>query len=585
MGSEAQLHVAQFYIKLGGVDAPEALMNDLLDAEVDSSLHLPAMATLRFYDRKLEWADDVSRFEIGKEVEILANPNANTTKRMIFKGVIAAIEPEFLADFAYGILVVRAYDKSYFLHRGTKSKAYLQVSDSDIVSAIAGERSLSVSAKSTPVVREHVFRDDMTDYEFLRVLAARNGCVVYYDGEKLLFNEPDALGQGQVALVYGEDLIEFRPMLGITGQVNEVKVQGWDHKGKQAVTGLSSSATYKPNSTGIAKRGYAFAQSAPGSGSGALHLNETSDTQAAAEGIAKAVMNRLSSSDITGEGVAVGNPLIKAGCKLEVSKIGTRFSGTYFVTRVRHKLEQGHSYFTEFWIGGMNSGTVASLVAHAPRMTSAAERPVHGLMTAIVTNCDDPDKLGRVKVKYPYLTEDGDSFWAPVISVGAGKARGLMVIPEVNDEVVVGFAHGDINRPYVIGGLWNSKDTTPEDAVKNGSVDIRIFKSRTGHILRFTDESGKEKIELIDKTGKNLLKIDSTSNKVTITSDGDIEIEAKQNVKIKGMSIKLEATQKVEIGAQMVAAEAQAQIALKGAMAELAGSGTTKITGGMVMIN
>lgn len=578
----------QFYLKLNGSDLPAALMNDLHAVEVDSSIHLPASATLEFYDSKLQWVDD-TRFAIGAELEvsILANVLNTTTPTAVFKGVIAAIEPEFIEGGAYAMLVVRAYDKSYLLHRGTKTMAYVQQTDSDIAHAICQEAGLQAEVQATSVVHPHVLREDTSDFDFLKLLANRNGYVAVFHEGKLHFKPPGALGFGEVTLEYGKTLRDFRPMLSMAGQVNEVTVQGWDPKTKQAVTGQATSAAFVSSATGITgQRGYAMARSAHGAKS--RHITDAWDTQAANDVIAKAVLDRLAANDMTGEGTAFGNPLIKAGGQVNIQKLGTRFSGKYFVTRVRHRLDPAQAYDTEFWFGGMNSGTLASMVAEDRRGTAPLGRPLPGLMTAVVTNNNDPDSLWRVKLKYPQLADDQESFWAPVVSVGAGPNRGLMVLPEVNDEVVVGFVNGDINRPFVLGNTWNGSDAAPESqssAVQSGAVEVRTFKTRAGHILRFTDTSGSEKIELIDKKTSNSIVIDTANDTITIKAGKDIVLEATGDIKLKGVNIKLEGTAKVEIKAPTVEAKADAQIKLAGAMAELSASGITKVSGSMVNIN
>ena len=152
--------------------------------------------------------------------------------------------------------------------------------------------------------------------------------------------------------------------------------------------------------------------------------------------------------------------------------------------------------------------------------------------------------------------------------------------------MLVGFVNGDFDRPYVLGGLWNGSDAPPNaTAVADGKVEIREWTSRVGHTVRLTDKSGEEKIEVIDKTGKNLLKIDTAKNTVSILAEQDIKLEAKGNIELKAANIKLEATAKVSVDGSQVQAEAKSQIALKGAMAELSASGITKISGSMVNIN
>lgn len=579
--------ISQFYIKIDGADATTSVMDCLYEIEVETGFQMPGSAVLKFYDQDLTLTSGTV-FDLGKELEISAlSATGTATRTVIFKGQVTNLEPEFVVGSSYSMYVVRAYDKSFKLHRGTSSTSYVQVSDSDIVSTIASEAGLTAEVEATNVVHPHVLRHDQSGYEFLSHLARRNGYVLYYDSpsSKLLFKKPATLATTSVSVTYGETMREFRPRYALTGQVNEITVNGWDPAQKQAVTGSANSPTFSPASTELG-RGPTVATSKFSSAK--LHITETSSTQALAEAVALSVLNRMAGSDLTAEGVALGNPAVKPGVNLQVTHLG-KFSGTYLVTRVTHRFGQRDAYTMDIWMGGMQSGTFASIINDDPRATVQQPATQHGLLVGIVTNnTDDDGDYGRVKVKYPTIDSTLESFWAPVVSVGAGNKRGLMFLPEVNDEVLVGFVNGDINRPYVLGGLWNGQDVPPQAksaAVVNGQVEIRELKTRVGHVLRFTDTSGSEKIELIDKSGNNLLEIDTAQNTVTIKAQKDIVLQATGDILMKGVNIKLEGSAKVDIKAAQVQAQADSQIALKGAMAELSASGITKVSGSMVNIN
>jgi uncharacterized protein involved in type VI secretion and phage assembly len=180
---------------------------------------------------------------------------------------------------------------------------------------------------------------------------------------------------------------------------------------------------------------------------------------------------------------------------------------------------------------------------------------IEGIVLGIVTNNQDPEQVGRVKVKFPWLMDSDESYWARVATLMAGKDRGTFFLPEVGDEVLVAFDHGDINHPYVIGALWNGVDTPPETNA-DGKNTIRTIKSRSGHAIRFDDNdeqkqekleiktnaghtivlddsAGKEKIEIKDKTGNNKITIDSVQNSINIESAMQLKIKANM-VEIEG---------------------------------------------------
>jgi uncharacterized protein involved in type VI secretion and phage assembly len=171
-----------------------------------------------------------------------------------------------------------------------------------------------------------------------------------------------------------------------------------------------------------------------------------------------------------------------------------------------------------------------------------------GVVTAVVTNNQDPDKLGRVKLKFPWLSDTDESWWARVATPMAGKDRGLFLLPEVNDEVLVLFEQGDLRFPYVIGALWNGNDTPPLTN-EDGKNDQRMLKSRSGHMITLDDKDGEEQIQIVDKSGKNSIVITSKDNKVTITADADITITSSNGKVVlsgNGVEIKSQADVKVE---------------------------------------
>lgn len=192
------------------------------------------------------------------------------------------------------------------------------------------------------------------------------------------------------------------------------------------------------------------------------------------------------------------------------------------------------------------------------------------VVIGIVTNNQDPDGLGRVKVKFPWLSDADESAWARVAVLMAGKERGTYFLPEVEDEVLVAFEHGDLRFPYVIGSLWNGKDTPP---AKNddGKNNVRLIKSRSGHVIRLNDEDGNEKIEIVDKSGRNSLTFDTANNTLTLKADKDIILSATNGtIKLDAQKVELKssANAKIEAGAGMDV-KASGQMTIKGAMVNI----------------
>ena len=167
--------------------------------------------------------------------------------------------------------------------------------------------------------------------------------------------------------------------------------------------------------------------------------------------------------------------------------------------------------------------------------------PVIGL----VTDNKDPSKLGRVKVKIPILSDTDTTDWVPIVMLGAGKNRGWFFIPEIDDEVLLMFEHGDVNRPLVVAALYNGKDKPPD---KNpGGNPRRMIKSRTGHKITFDDD--QMQIILEDGTKKGKITFDSNNNKIIIEAlDGDVCFQSPQGeMKIVAKSAEFKAGKNLEI--------------------------------------
>jgi uncharacterized protein involved in type VI secretion and phage assembly len=156
----------------------------------------------------------------------------------------------------------------------------------------------------------------------------------------------------------------------------------------------------------------------------------------------------------------------------------------------------------------------------------------YGVTVAVVTNIKDPDGVGRIKVKFPWLSDEDESAWARVVTLMAGKDRGIYFLPEVDDEVLVAFEHGDIAFPYILGSLWNGKDNPPEKN-DNDENNKRLIKSRSGHMIILDDTKDKEQIIIQDKSGKNKITIDCENDAMDIQVEKDFTIEAKGKVTIK----------------------------------------------------
>lgn len=205
-----------------------------------------------------------------------------------------------------------------------------------------------------------------------------------------------------------------------------------------------------------------------------------------------------------------------------------------------------------------------------PQGPAGPSGQIHGVVTGVVTNNQDPEKLGRVRVRFPWLSGSEESAWARVASPMAGRERGLWTLPEVDDEVLVAFERGDPRFPYVLGSLWNSEAPPPEtnEGKKN---DVRVLRSRSGHEVVLDDKEGEEAIRIVDGSGKNSITISTKDNTITVQADADVTIRSgggKLVLEGKGIELKSQEGVRVEAGKNLEL-ESGAQVNVKGSTINL----------------
>lgn len=175
----------------------------------------------------------------------------------------------------------------------------------------------------------------------------------------------------------------------------------------------------------------------------------------------------------------------------------------------------------------------------------------YGVAPATVTDLQDPDGQGRVKVKLGWSPDGGGGegyvAWARMATLFAGNNRGSWFIPDVDDEVLVAFEHGDPRRPYVIGGLWNGKDAPPQSITRGNN--LKVIRSRNGVKITLDDSNGQETIKLETPGGQKLTMKDGSGNIAIEDSNGN-------SVKLETAGITITAAAKVTVNAAQVAVSA-----------------------------
>jgi phage protein D len=456
---------------------------------VDDHLHLPDMFLLSFRDA----GHDVARraqLHIGTRVRLGAPaPSGGHAMEVLIEGEVTAMEAEY--DNAGSRAVVRGYDGSHRLHRGRTTQTYQNVKDSDIAQTIAQRAGLQPGTiDDSQTTHEHVSQVNLSDWDFLKARAAEIGFEVAVSEGRLHFRRPvpsqQAPAQGDfqssdpLQLVFGQDLLEFRPRVSSSEQVKDVKVRGWDLRAKQVVIGSAPAGT---TSVQLPDTPAALAQRFGGPTYTAV--DHPLSSQREVDATAKAVAEQIGSAVAEAEGVARGNPRLRAGTAISVGVVAADFVGRYTLTHTRHVFD-ARGYRTRFEVSGRQDRSLLGLVVNGAVPVSAAGPPIYGVVVAQVTNNDDPEKLGRVKLKFPWLSDGYESDWARMTQVGAGPDSGLSFLPEVNDEVLVAFEFGDVRRPVVIGALHNGRD---RPRLGDGLLDNGKVKRSTRRRTRSTSSA------------------------------------------------------------------------------------------------
>lgn len=559
--------LSQPLLKIEGSPAPAEFTKDVLKIVVEESLHLPAMFTIILHNNYLPASNGFSNqpwrhrpyLEIGKKIEIgFANsvtldPNFRSEKEgCLIKGEITAIDVNFTRR-SESHLILRGYDLSHRLHRGRHNRSFQNLTDSDIVKKIAQEVGLEVQTENTGAARDYVFQENQTNIEFLRELATRQGFELFVQDGVLYFRKPQS--QTQLDLRWLRDINQFQVRMSSSQQVSAVEVRSWDYANKQPIVETANAEmTMTETESGKGSEVANRFQTNPKM----IVVDQPTFTADEAKRMAQSLCDELGGEFVEAEAKTDGhgNPEIRVGRVVDLKDLGN-YSGQYYITETRHHYYE-KVYSTDFTVRGLRDGSLLSLLTPKTHL-----QPGQTLMVGIVTNNKDPKGWGRVKVRLPTLTEEHESNWARIVALGAGQKRGFDWLPEVEDEVLVGFEHGDIHRPYVIGGVWNGQDQPPEDvnqSVQGGKVRLRTIKTRTGHLIQFADEAqsganegitiqtagghkihlndSNQSIEIITSSGQ-AISLDDQGQSITVKAAVNLTLEAQANITLRAATIQM----------------------------------------------
>lgn len=517
-------------ISVGGSQVAASVNPDVIEVTVDSDATGPDMCVITLADDARDVFDRMNaEFHATLKIEIA--PPGEDAAETLFEGKIYGLEMTAESDIGVRSRVI-GYDGTYALRDGLVTATYNNVTDSDLASQLASDAGLTIGeVESTSVVHEHVSQVNETLWNFLERRARANNLELSVTGDQLNFRpSPDSsdapspgghASRDPLQLTVGGNLQSFHGRASAAQQVTEVEVRGWDPSAKSAI---SATARAETTSSGLAIGSAADVAGQDGSPR-FVRTEARLGQQAQVDALATAEAERIASTFAYAEGVAIGDPRLRAGTAVSVGQSG-RFDGQYTITRAVHRHSTETGYLTTFTVSGRHDRSLYGLTGSAAASTAGS---FPGVYQGLVTNLDDPQALGRVKLKLPWLGEDYETDWARVMQIGAGSERGILWFPEINDEVLISFISGDPAYPIVVGGLFNGEDQPPiSDHLDTtaGEVNKRCLKTRAGSVLEFDDTSGSETIRLATPDEEVSIKLDQGSGTITIESPKDIVVNA-----------------------------------------------------------
>ncbi|MEV6955713.1 VgrG-related protein [Streptomyces sp. NPDC051183] len=593
-------------VEVAGQPLPDPVAQTLVSAYVDDSTQLPDLFVMRFRDPH-HLTLRTAGFTLGTPVKLFARAADDPQRQLLVSGEVTAVEVDLDATGTF--TVVRGLDHAHRFFRGRRVAGYRQMTASDVAVQVARRAGLPVgTVDATTTVYEHLAQPGVTDWEFLHRLADLAGAEVGVLEGKFFFRVPAKAGPAPdtstspqaspYVLEFGRNLLRCHASVTAADQVQQVEVRGWDVQAKAAVVGRAPAGRSERLELGMTPQ-----QAADAFGGAVFLATDTPyRTQAEADQAAKSLAADLAGSFAELDAVAMGMPRLRAGTAVTLGNVGAPFEGKYTISTSRHVFDPETGYQTWLTVGGRSDRSLYGLASGASGPGDRGR--VGGLVNATVTDTRDPEDRGRVKLAFPWLDGEYVSDWARTADLG-GKGGGGIFGPEVGDEVLVGFEHGRVDHPYVIGGLYNGQDKPSDHDAPlvdstSGAVNRRSLVTRSGNRLELLDcARGPKGVRLATGDGKLTLHLDQQATSVTVHSDGTVEIEAKDKVtvkaeqgiamdagsgrlELKGQSVQITAQTGAEVdaGAGALKLQTNGQVDVKGTTVAVNGQASTELKGG-----
>ncbi|MFF1509282.1 phage baseplate assembly protein V [Streptomyces sp. NPDC058326] len=579
----------EFAVKLAGQPLDPQVRLDVLELDVSAEVlrHGRAVLLVRNWNpdaREVRYSD-TGPFVPGTAMEISLGWRG--ALEPVFRGVVTGVTARF-GTASGPVLEVDCRTRSVLLAAVPRARVHEDTTDGEVVAHIAAAYGLT--ADEAPGIRQPLVAfSGRSDWDWVTGRAAELGYVAYVADDRLVFRPAAAPGGDDLSLAYGTTLRELKLTREVSGRADPVSYAGFDSTTLEAVVAEADSGRAEQGGRGRPTPAEDLRTARwP---LRAAHLGYTTGISVEeADRRAVAAASGETLRHLHGTGSALGMPRLRADSWVRLTGIGSTLGGSHYVSAVRHRLGR-RGYTTEFQVGSPPPlRPQAPAAAPGGRGTAAAgaSAVTDGLVLGLVQDLDDPLGLGRVKVAFPWLAPAAEPVWSRLSTLSAGSGHGTWFVPDVGQEVLVGFIGDDHRFPVVLGALWNGRAAPPErmDPKTNG---IRSVVTRSGHRLTFDDAAGG-RIALTTAAGHRL-ELDDGKGEVVLTekgggcsvalSSGGVAITARSG------DITLSAPAgAVKVAAASFTAKSTGVAAVESAAAlELKAAGVLSVTGALVKIN
>ena len=509
----------------------------------------------------------------GKNIEIKAG--FRNDEATIFKGVVVKHSVKVRSNIS--MLVVECRNPAFKMTLHPHNAYFHNMTDSDIASQLCNTYNISLSVSGSSLKHEQQVQFYSSDWDFMLCRAEANAAWVITEDDKITWGTPDFTAAATLTARYGATIKDLDAEIDSRLQYSGWKAIGWDPANQDTVKNADAAEGQVPAASNIAAT-----ELAGNAGNTTRELRHNSLPENELKKWADAALQKNRLAKIRGKVKIDGTADAQPGKILTLSGTGERFDGDVMMTGIRHQIEN-NTWETVIQFGD-------DPVWHAEKFNTfqppagALLPPVQGLHIGIVTGLEDPEGAERIQVRMPMINATDDGAWMRLGTLDAGKNRGWVMRPELNDEVIVGFINNDPRFGVVLGKLHSSNHTAP--IAPENENHHKGYISRSDMKLLFDDE---KKIMTCSTPGGHKLILDDDKQSITIEdSNGNKIVLDKEGIlmdSVKDVVIKAAADIKADAGAN-VNITAGAQLKAEGsAGAELSAGANTVIKGAMVQIN